>query len=62
MPRTYRGFDIQLWLEMMGTLDRRNCVHLDETEPFHRLLCPGGALAGGDRLHWPRRIDEPVSG
>ena len=22
MPRTYRGFDIQLWLDLMGTLDR----------------------------------------
>ena len=23
LPRNYRGFDIQLWLDLMGTLDRR---------------------------------------
>jgi len=45
MPRTYRGFDIQLWLDMMGTLERSYDT-IDDIAVARR--APSLQLVGGD--------------
>ena len=45
IPRTYRGFDIQLWMELMGTLDR-SYTSMPDIEAARR--APSLQLVGGD--------------